>query len=252
MRVRAALAVFGLSGAALVLPFAATAAAVDPVYTAFTADSQPGDPVGAGQVAAFAAPGATVAGSGTAASVTVTATDGANSWQAVLTPPTGGALAAANYPTERTATASKAGLDVSRDGTSCATSTGAVTVYDVTFDGGGNLATLTAKYRQTCAGATGALYGELRYNSATPYAALGVTLAAHDFGPVVLGRTSASTQVTMTNPGTTSQTVTLTLIGAQPADFGVVTENCTTGPIAPGASCTASLLPVRPAARRAQ
>src|SRR5262245_17688768 len=123
--------------------------------TAFTVDSEAGDVVGGGQSFTFTSNNATITGTGDDTALTMTVDDGGtHSFSADLAAPTGGTLTAGTtYATTKTGDASHASLDVSGDGNSCSSSTGSMTVHEITLDVSDALATLAVTYEQHCNGA---------------------------------------------------------------------------------------------------
>jgi len=72
-------------------------------------------------------------------------------------------------------------------------------------------------------------------------AALDLTPAAHDFGSVAVGTSSATRTFTITNPGGASTgTPAVSITGPNATAFQVVTSTCT-APLAAGASCTVAV-----------
>jgi hypothetical protein len=137
------------------------------------------------------------------------------------------------------------GIDVSGDGRGCNTDTGRFLVSDFGLNTDGTIARLAIDFEQHCEGATPALYGSFRYNSsvaavprlavASNYTLKGnagtsdalVTLSlclpsttivqvtyATSGGTAVQGTDYVNTTGTATfQPGITSQTITVTIIG---------------------------------------
>jgi hypothetical protein len=197
--------------------------------TAFTLDSEPGDTIGAGQSLTFASLSATVTATGDDAALTMTATDGTHNFSADLAAPTGGTLAqGTTYPTTLAGDATNAGLDVSGDGRSCGSSTGTMTVHEITLDVSNAIATFAATYEQHCDGATPALFGELRFHATTDYKAVLADPSSIDFG--TQARTpSAPSPITITNTG--SSTVAFgagSIKGTARADYSIdtATDTC--------------------------
>jgi len=133
--------------------------------TAFTVDSQPGDSIGQGQTITMTSGDATISATGDATGIDMTAF-GSHSFEAVLAPPTGGALTAGTtYPTTKAGDATNAGLDVGGDGRSCSTPIGTMTVHEISVGGLGKVDALSVTYEQHCGGATPAAFGELRFQA---------------------------------------------------------------------------------------
>src|ERR1051326_8679856 len=135
---------FGILVVAGLLAVAGPAQALTGI-TAFTVDSEAGDSIGAGQSFTFTSTNATITATGDDTALTMTVTDGTDHFEADLAAPTGGSLTAGTtYSTTRLGDASNAGLDVSGDGRACTSSTGSMTVHEITLDGSTALATLAA------------------------------------------------------------------------------------------------------------
>ena len=140
--------------------------------TAFTLDSEPGDVIGGGQTFTFTATNATITATGDDTALTMTVSDGTHNFSADLAAPTGATLTTGTtYATTRSGDATNAGLDVTGDGNSCISSTGTMTVREITLDVSDAIDTLAVTYEQHCNGATPALFGELRFQSTVDYTA---------------------------------------------------------------------------------
>ena len=211
--------------------------------TAFTIDSEPGDAIGAGQSFTFVPPADTVTATGDDTALTMTATDGTDDFSANLAAPTGGALiTGTTYPTTLAGDATHAELDVSGDGRSCANATGTLTVHEISLDVSNAIATFAATYEQHCDGATPALFGELRFHSATDFKALSTDPSSIDFGTRPRTPTAPS-PITITNTGSTTVTFgTASIKGTARADYSIDTDTCsnTTPPAA--ATCTIAIV----------
>ena len=238
MAVRTALAVLVIAG---LIGVAAPAQAVVSL-TAFTLDSEPGDSIGAGQSLVFKNAAVTATGDDT--TLTVTADDGGtHHFVAVLAAEIGGTLTAGTtYDTNKAGDASHAGLDVSGDGRSCTTSTGTMTVHEITLDVSLAIATFAATYEQHCDGALPALFGELRFNSSVEYTAASADPSSIDFGTVPRTPTAPS-PITITNTGSTMLTFgTASIKGTARADYSISADTCSGQSPAPAGTCTISIV----------
>jgi len=206
--------------------------------TAFSLDSEPGDAIGGGQAFTFTSGNATIAATGDDAAITMTVTDGTDNFSAKLAAPTGGLLTeGTTYTTTRLGDASNAGLDVSGDGTSCSSSTGTMTVHEISLDGSNAIATLAVTYEQHCEGATPALFGELRFDSSVDYKAASASPTSIDFG--TRPRTpSAPKLITITNTGSTTLSVGAPSIkGTARADYSIDSDTCSANVLTPTSTC---------------
>jgi hypothetical protein len=221
----------------------APAQAAGPPFTAFTLDSETGDSIGAGHSFTFTDSNATITASGDDTALTMTVTDGTDSFSADLAAPTGSTLTAGNtYATTKLGDVSNARLDVSGDGRACGTSTGSMTVHEISLDGSNALASLAVTYEQHCDGATPALFGELRFNSSFDYKAVSASPASIDFG--TRPRTpSAPNPITITNTGSTTLTFgTASIKGTARADYTIDSDSCSGHSPLPNATCTVSII----------
>ncbi|HEX3300233.1 MAG TPA: choice-of-anchor D domain-containing protein [Actinomycetota bacterium] len=210
--------------------------------TAFTVDSEAGDSIAAGQSVTFTSSNATITATGDDTALTMNVTDGTDHFAADLAAPTGGALTAGTYTTTRSGDASNAGLDVSGDGRSCSSSTGTMTVHEIAVDGSNALATLAVTYEQHCDGATPALFGELRFNSAVDYKAVSASPASIDFGTQPR-HPSAPNPITITNTGSTAVTFgAASLKGTARADYSIDSDDCSGTSPAPTETCAVAIV----------
>src|SRR3954452_9887434 len=210
--------------------------------TAFTLESETGDPIGGGQSFTFTSSNATITATGDDTALTMTTDDGTHSFSADLAAPTGGALTTGTtYSTAKSGDATNAGLNVSGDGNSCASSTGTMTVHEITLAAGA-IATLAVTYEQHCNGATPALFGELRFDSTIDYKAVSASPASIDFG--TRPRTpSAPKTITITNTGSTAVTFDAASIkGTARADYSFATDTCSNTSPAPAAPSPISIV----------
>src|SRR5262245_53565392 len=210
--------------------------------TAFTVDSQAGDVIGGGQSFTFTSSNATITATGDDTALTMTTDEGTDHFSADLAAPTGGTLTVGTtYTTTKSGDVTNAGLDVSGDGHSCTTSTGTMTVHEITLTAGA-IATLAVTYEQHCDGATPALFGELRFNSTVDYKAASASPSSIDFG--TRPRTpSAPKPITVTNTGSTTLTLgTASIKGTAHADYKIDSDTCSGTTPAPNGACTIAIV----------
>jgi hypothetical protein len=138
--------------------------------------SDPGDYIGSGQTFSLTpANGAIVAtrsGSGIEIRFMGTPPVSPTSyWYLDLVPIAGTLLLPGNYPSAQRwpfQSPKRPGLDISGDGRGCNTLSGKFTVYEATFDSGGNATAFAADAEQHCEGAVPALHVRVRINSIVP------------------------------------------------------------------------------------
>ncbi|HEX3565697.1 MAG TPA: choice-of-anchor D domain-containing protein, partial [Acidimicrobiales bacterium] len=233
---------------------------------AFALDSAPSEPIGEGQLWNFNQANADVVGSGTPSSVLISAyRDAQLAFQASFTAPVGQPLAVGDYFNAGVATATQAGLQITRsivwsNSYYCDDFTGQFTIREIAFNGQGDLVRFAADAQGQCFSGGPNLFATVRLASANGYSALALQPAPRtnapplSFDPQVLGRTSPPQQVTVTNTGVVPLVVSPTITGANAADFQVVASTCAPSqPVAPGATCSASVAfsPVATGARQA-
>jgi hypothetical protein len=152
----------------LILAFSASAGAAN---TVLILNSQPGDYIGGGIKQTFTpADGAFTVSTTYNGGVQVSfQTPNFSSWWYLdFGPPSGQTLSVGEYErAQRFAfhSPTRPGLDVFGDGRGCNTLTGRFLVSDITFAPNGNIQTLAVDFEQHCEGGAPALYGSVRYNS---------------------------------------------------------------------------------------
>jgi hypothetical protein len=228
--------------------------------TAFTLDGSPGEPISRGRALVFTPDNATILasapGGGTYWGFGMDVSNANGSFSAVVAPPLGQDLVPGTYPTARFATDTEARLDVSGDGTGCNTSSGTVTVHEVSFQMEPTVDVLTfaATYVQYCDDYPAALHGELRYHSSLDFAAAATEPASFQFGELLVGTTSSAMPVAITNAGMVDLTFgTASVTGTDAADFSLTSDTCSGVTLAPGEHCalSATFTPSDAGARRA-
>lgn len=145
-------------------------APVSPGTTSLTMSSQAGDYIGGGQTYNFNGSNSVISFSASLSglSASLTSSDG-QTWDVDMYPASGDVLAVGNYPnaTRYPFNGSGNGLNVDGDGRGCNTLTGSFRVKQVSFSAVNNsLQHFDGTFVQHCEGATPALTGELKYQSA--------------------------------------------------------------------------------------
>jgi hypothetical protein len=221
--------------AASLVPVRTAAATTSTGATFF---SQPGDYIGQG--ATYSLPTVTVSDGG--GYPTFQVSNGADSFQVSFAAPPGQPLTIGVYKNAQQTpfrSAGSPGLEVTGDGRSCNTLSGYFTVYDVTYDSGGNVLSFAAQFEQYCEGFSGDLVGSISYQSSVTLPSWLVSSPTDDFGSRRIGDTSSAQDTTLTNLGGPAVVTGFTFEGAAVNDFVGQTDCETT--LAPGQSCTLSM-----------
>lgn len=71
------------------------------------------------------------------------------------------------------------GLSFSGDGRGCNRLTGSFEIYEVAYDGGGNVTALNAKFEQHCEGVAAALKGDISFNTVQPVGVSAIGLGGY-------------------------------------------------------------------------
>lgn len=232
--------------AAVVIPLnAAYAATPGPPYTAFVLQGA-GRSTMASATLVLDSSNATVSASGTATRVVFSAImpSFGHWWDADIAAPSGQNLAVGQtYDTARLADATHAGLDVFGDGRGCNTSTGSLTIKELTLDSGGNLAALAATFNFSCEGIYPLVAGELRWQSSIGYSAAVATPTSLSFGTATVGLDTAAQPVTLTSRGSDPVTIgTVSLASDASHAFSISSDTCSAVVLPPGGTCTVSVL----------
>jgi hypothetical protein len=229
---------------ALLLPLASTfsvlgattfahASTPTPVSAVFI-DSEAGDFLGQGVSGTSASNPGSVTYEGNVDGIQTFTYGGTAAWTFSFAAPPGETLESGTYEDAVRAVsraAGQPGLDVGSPGRGCNTVAGRFIVDEVTYDSSGELTSFAARFEDHCEGETGAVFGDLLYNSTAPMWARNVT-------PNALNFTTDPTQtVTITNYGPSSDTPEgFTVTGPSAGEFSVTASTCT-GTLAPGAAC---------------
>ncbi|HEY4819030.1 MAG TPA: Calx-beta domain-containing protein [Candidatus Acidoferrum sp.] len=235
----------------IVVLILATCASAGAASTLLILNSQSGDYIGGGITQTFTPGDGTFAVNPTyngGAQVSFQTPNFSSWWYLDFGPPSGQALKVGEYEgAQRFAfhSPTRPGIDVSGNGRGCNTIAGRFLVSDITFAPNGSIQTLAVDFEQHCEGATPALSGSVRYNSIVSVVprvsvadatalkgnsgtndatvAISLSLPSNQLvsvrystanGTAVRGRqyTASAGRVTF-EPGTTSHTITVPLIG---------------------------------------
>lgn len=86
------------------------------------------------------------------------------------------------------------------------------------------------------------VYDDFPLKPGSHYADIAVAPASHDFGIVEVGQSSAVQTFTISNGGTAGLAVSVSITGADAADFAVVDDLCSGAAVAPSESCSLGVL----------
>jgi hypothetical protein len=128
------------------------------------------------------------------------------------------------------------GIDIHGNGMGCNMITGRFVIHEAVFDDTGKPTRFAASMEQHCEHGIRGLYGEIRYRSSIPFAALASTPTSLSFAEPQPGQPPADVTATVRNLGTTEQRVTAAVSGLDAADFTIASTTCAPA-LAPGASC---------------
>jgi hypothetical protein len=225
-----------------ILPPPPALAATD--VTAFALDSSIGEPVLGGRTLVFTPDNATVYAQPWGGGVEMGVSSPDHWFSAELTPPEGQTLSPGTYPTTEVPSGTTAGLDVSGDGVGCSSSTGTVTVHEISLqtEPEPHVERFAATYEFSCYGTSPLLFGELRYHSTFDFRAATSDPVGLDFESQLLGATTSPAPVTVTNRGTLDLHLgSPTFSGGAAAEFGVSGDTCSNVTLTPGASCAVGI-----------
>ena len=108
-------------------------------------------------------------------SIQVSLNNGTEFWNVEFSAPNDAVVATGNYEDATRypfQSPTVPGLDVGGDGRGCNTLTGRFVIWEVAYDGGGNVTNLAADFIQYCGGSTSPLHGAVRINSTVPVLAV--------------------------------------------------------------------------------
>jgi Tol biopolymer transport system component len=204
--------------------------------------SDRGDYIGGGSQREFDSTNAEISVSGTTADLDVRASGGTagDSYDFHFAAPPGGVLASGSVYTGAQRTpfrqAGHPGIDIYGTGRGCNTDSGSFEVKDIATDAGGAISGLWIVYEQHCEGSVPALWGEVRIgepDSGGARLAPGIVR----WPAVDLGATGTSVPVTLSAVGGATTVSSVTLTGADPADYVADSDQCSGKTISAGSSC---------------
>ncbi len=241
----AALLIFGC-----VISFVSTghASAAPVATTAVVLDGSPNDYILGGRTRTFTSANATFSTSADATDFYLSINgNGAGTgefWSVWLAAPRGTRLAPGTYTGASRAPfrgGTQPGIDVSGDGRGCNQVGGQFVVEEAVYDTTGTrLTSFAASFEQHCEIFGAPLFGEVRYNSALPYRAIGVTTPT--FGDQVVGATGPVLDATIANTGTDTLAInSVALAGTNAGDFRVVSDQCSAIVLQASMSCVVQL-----------
>ncbi|MEV0805507.1 choice-of-anchor D domain-containing protein [Micromonospora sp. NPDC050200] len=157
------------------------------------------------------------------------------------------------YETRRSWDSTHAGLDLSGGGTGCNQAFGSLTVKQVVEDPQTHVISgFAAAYDFHCETNPNGIHGEVRWNSDVDYTAAVTTPVPLNFGSVEVSAGSVSRTVTVRSQGSVPVTFGgASFAGRDAAEFSVSANTCTGQTLAPGATCTVTVVakPTRPGGR---
>ena len=131
------------------------------------------------------------------------------------------------------------GVDMTMGNTGCSTINGAFTVLELATDGSGAVTAAAVDFEIHCESQPPAVFGRLRFQSSQGYRGVKIDPWPYPpplgFASTVVGSTATRT-VSVSATGT--EAVTISAVDATGADFSIDDEDCTTAPVASGATCT--------------
>src|SRR5436853_868592 len=235
---RLLLQVLALTFATCVLP--ATAQATPSSFVAMLSD--PYDWIGGGGQRLYYPGNATIAIHGNAGDLTVSVSGGAlgDSYSMEFAAARGQSLRPGRYVDAQRAPfrdAGRPGIDISGDGRGCNRITGLFEVKDIGSDSRGAVNRLWLLYEQHCEGYRSALFGEIKLGeppAADPALVMPLTLRwpASD-----VGRTSTVVPVTIVANGAPVTVTSASVVGSNPPDFAIRSDECSGRTLNVGASC---------------
>ena len=214
--------------------------------------SEPWDFMGAGMDTLFNWPEA-VAVTGNRGAVDVEAQQKGQGFSFGFAAPSGRELEVGEYAgAEQNPIKGRPGISVSGDGRGCDLTFGRFVVKDIHFGASGSLERFWALYEQHCERAEEpALFGEISYGEPPTAAPELVQPSAIDW-PRTRVASSARVPVTVTAGESGAQVTSISLAGANPAEFAIANDTCTGTTLAPRAACQIALSAKPAAAGSAQ
>jgi hypothetical protein len=249
MRVTSVLVAAALAAtSALAVQAAQEAAAVAPPYNVITASADLVYADGTPFIYNAASLGAEWTASANTTSVTFDATPGSppdttRTLHIGVSLPTDPVVEGMTYDLAPTPGAAVAVFDVTEGGVAtCSSNSGSLRIDQLTRDGSNNVTVFAAHYVFSCEGRA-SVTGELRFNSTTEYRIALQSQATWDFGRQLVKGKDVTKKFVFTNRGSVAQTFTGASISQPFSSFGIVSNTCTTAPVAAGGSCTITVIP---------
>ena len=185
------------------------------------------DPLSDGAQTLYEAPAAAISVVGSSSVRTVIVLESSvDGWTLTFGTPGGPELHTGNHMSS---------LVIARTGHTCDRWAAEVSITELTWGPGDELATFAADFQYGCSPMTG-LGGSVRYNAVSPIRALSLSAVTLDLGETEAGTPGTPGQVTVTNIGHVPVAL------GQPESTGPDVElaggTCAAGPLAAGASCT--------------
>lgn len=160
-------------------------------------------------------------------------------WSWDFTVPTGQAITPGTYETASPGSPTGAGASFTGMSRGCNGSQGDVTIHEYSIDAGSDaLLTLAATFKLGCAGSASSAYGEIRYNSAIPWATITPSPTSVAFGADPIGGAAVERTVTFASGGNGPLHVSAaTLDGADAAAYTIISDTCTGAAVPSGSTC---------------
>ena len=201
-----------------------------------------GDWVGGGAQRLFTPRTGTVSLRGTASYLTVSVSGGTlgDSYTMDFAAPPGQGLRRGVYVGAQRAPfreAGRPGIDIGGDGRGCNTITGQFEVRDIRTNRVGAVTRIWILYEQHCEGGRSALYGEVRVGEPASPDPLLVAPTTVRWPASDLGRPSTVVPVTLMAVDAPVRVTGISIVGSNPRDFAVRSNECSGRTLAVGASC---------------
>jgi hypothetical protein len=158
-------------------------------------------------------------------------------WDLTIEARTGESLAVGSFTAHNTSTSVYHRLQITGRGNSCLVVAGTVAITELEWGAGGELAAFAADFLQACTGPGQLLMGSIRLHSTKPIVALAATPRPIDLGETLAPAPGETTTVTVTNLGHEPTTLGAAAIPVNPEMTEIVSDGCSTAPLAAGESC---------------
>ena len=134
------------------------------------------------------------------------------------------------------------GMDLDVRHTGCNKAAGSFTIFDIGFDGNGQISRLAAAWRFGCVPADRLEVGEVRWNSTVPLASRSITPDMPVLGYYLTEQdTKTSETVTITSGGSGPLVIGTVQMSGDTDAFPVRSEHCSGASLPPGATCTVTI-----------